>query len=55
LGVAGAGFISQVPLTRNQISCVATKSYLGFIAHSSLTNEAVARFPEYWGMQARWP
>ena len=53
VGVAGAGFHLEGPVTaQSNFMLSATKSYLDFIAHSSLNREAVA-VPQYWGMQAR--
>jgi hypothetical protein len=53
VGVAGAGFHLEGPITKeSNFMLSATKSYLDFIAHSSLNHEAVA-VPQYWGMQAR--
>jgi hypothetical protein len=53
VGVAGAGFHAEGPITKeSNFMLSATKSYLDFIAHSSLNKEAVA-VPQYWGMQAR--
>jgi Carboxypeptidase regulatory-like domain/TonB dependent receptor/TonB-dependent Receptor Plug Domain len=53
VGVAGAGFHLEGPVApQTNFMLSATKSYLDFVAHSSLNHEAVA-VPEYWGMQAR--
>jgi Carboxypeptidase regulatory-like domain/TonB dependent receptor/TonB-dependent Receptor Plug Domain len=53
VGVAGAGFHLEGPITKeSNFMLSATKSYLDFIAHTSLNTEAVA-VPQYWGMQAR--
>ena len=53
LGVAGAGLHIEGPLApQTNFMLSGTKSFLDFVAHSSLNREAVA-VPQYWGMQAR--
>jgi Carboxypeptidase regulatory-like domain/TonB-dependent Receptor Plug Domain len=54
LGVAGAGVHVEGPLFSRQTNFMfsATKSYLDFVEHTALNNQAAA-LPEYWGLETR--